>query len=56
MKNSACGNTMKGLRKRINMKLINNPKDYLKYLNKPSFTSQRSLTKILLLFTKLNLF
>ena len=41
MNNSAYGKTMENLRQRINVRLINNAKDYKKYVSKPSFVSQK---------------
>ena len=35
--NSVYGKTMENLRKRINVSLINNAKDYEKYASKPGF-------------------
>ena len=55
MNNSAYGKTMENLRKRINVGLVNNAKDYLKYVSKPTFISQKILVEILLPFMKLNL-
>ena len=40
MISSVYGKTMENLRKRINVRLVNNAKDYKKYLSKPSFVSQ----------------
>ena len=37
MINSAYGKTMENLRKRINVRLINNAKDFLKYTSKPTY-------------------
>ena len=37
--NRTFGKTMKNLRKRINIVLVNNAKDYKKYVSKPSFVS-----------------
>ena len=34
------GETLENIRKRINVRLVNNPKDYVKYISKPSFASQ----------------
>ena len=34
--NSAYGKTMENLRKRINFRLLNNEKDFLKYTSKPT--------------------
>ena len=50
--NSVFGKKMENLRKRINVELINNAKDYLKCVSKPTFISQKYLTKMLLLFIK----
>ena len=48
MINSVYGKTMENLRKRINVRLVNNAKDFLKYTSKPTY--------ITLLFMKLNRF
>ena len=45
MVNSVFGKTMENLRKRINVKLVNNVKDYAKYVSKPSFVSRKILDK-----------
>ena len=45
MINSVLGETMENLRKRINVELINNRKDYLKCVNKPTFISQKIFSK-----------
>ena len=39
MINSVYGKTTKNVRERINLRLINNDKDYKKYVSKPSFVS-----------------
>ena len=41
--NSVFGKTMENLRKRISVKLINNAKDYVKCVSKPSFISQKNI-------------
>ena len=41
MNNSAFGKTMENLRKRINVRLVNNAGDYKKYVSEPSFVSQK---------------
>ena len=41
MNNSAYGKTMQNLRKRSNFRLVNNAKDYLKYVSNPIFISQK---------------
>ena len=43
--NSAFGKTMENLRKRINIRPVNNVGDCKKYLSKPSFVSQKILNK-----------
>ena len=39
--NSFYGKTIENLRKRINIRLVNNAKDYKKYVSRPSFVSQK---------------
>ena len=43
--NSVCGKTMENLRTRINVDLINNAKDYIRCVSKPSFFSQKISSK-----------
>ena len=45
MNNSVFGKTMENLRKRINVKLIKDAKDYVKCISKPSFVSQKIFSK-----------
>ena len=45
MNNSIFGKTMRNLKKRISVKLINNSKDYVSFLSKPSFISQKIFSK-----------
>ena len=45
MINSVYSKTMKNLRKRINVRLINNAKDYKKYVSKPSFVLQKIVSE-----------
>ena len=45
MINSVYGKTMENLRKRVNVRLVNNAKDYPKYTSKPSFVSQKFFKK-----------
>ena len=45
MINSVYGKTMENLRKRISVKLVNNEKDYLKHVSKPTFISQKIYDK-----------
>ena len=40
MNNNTFGKTMENLRKRINVRLVNNAKDYIQYTNRP-FVSQK---------------
>ena len=47
-----CGKTMENLRKRINVRLVNNAKDFLKYISRQTYIA----CKILLQFMKLNQF
>ena len=56
MINSFYGKTMENLRKRINVRLVNNAKDFLKYTSKPTYIVYKILVKIMLLFMKLNQF
>ena len=41
MINSVCGKTMENLRKRINVRLVNNAKDFLKYTSKPTYVTYK---------------
>ena len=41
MISSNYGKTMENLRKRTNVRWVNNAKDYKKYVSKPSFVSQK---------------
>ena len=43
--NSVLGKTIENLRKRISVELVNNSKDYLKCVSKPSFVSQKIFSK-----------
>ena len=45
MINSDLGKTMKNLRKRICVELINNAKDYVKYVSRPNFVLQKIFSK-----------
>ena len=53
MINSVFGKTMENLRKRINVRLINNAKDYVKCLSKPTFVSQKIFIKNLVAIHKI---
>ena len=56
MNNRVYGKTMENLTKIIKVRLVNNAKDYKKYVSRPSFLHRRYLITILLLFMKLNQF
>ena len=56
MINSVYGKTMENLRKRINVRLVNNKKDFLKYTSRSTYITQKILVKIMLLLMKLNQF
>ena len=45
MNNSTFGKAMAILRKRINVRLINNARDCIKYVNKLRFVSQKIFSK-----------
>ena len=45
MNNSGFGKTMENLRKRITVRLINNAKNYVRCITKPSFVSQKIFSK-----------
>ena len=45
MISSIYGKTMKNIRKRIGVKLVNNEKDYMKHVSKPTFLSQKFFNK-----------
>ena len=45
MNNSVLGKTTVNLRKRISVKLVNNAKDCVRCINKPSFISQKIFSK-----------
>ena len=50
--NSVYGKTMENLRKRVSVKLVNNEKDYVKYVSRPTFVSQKILDKNLVAIHK----
>ena len=56
MINFVYGKTMENLRKRINVRLVNNAKAFLKYTNKPTYITYKILVKFMLLFMKLKQF
>ena len=43
--NGVYGKTMESLRKRITLKMVNNEKDYVKHISKPTFISQKIFGK-----------
>ena len=45
MINSVYGKTMENLRKRINVRFVNNKKDFLKYTNKPTYVTHKLFNK-----------
>ena len=52
MINRVCGKTVENLRKRVNVKLVNNDKDYVKCVSRPTFVSQKILSKNLVAIHK----
>ena len=54
MINSVYGKTMENFGKRINIRLVNNGKGYLKHVIKVTFICQKIFDKHLVLFMKLN--
>ena len=52
MNNIIFGKKMENLRKIISFKLVNNAKDYVRCISKPSFVSQKIFSKIMLTFMK----
>ena len=55
MINSVYGKTMENLRKKINVRFVNNKKDFLKYTSKPTYVTHKlskKLKKKLRLFMK----
>ena len=45
MVNSVYGKAMENLRKRINVRLMNNPEDFLKYTSKPTYITHKVFGK-----------
>ena len=54
MINSVLGKTIENLRKRIDVRLVNNKKDFLKNTSRPAYVIHKYLIKIMLLFMKLS--
>ena len=46
MSNAAYGKTMENVRNRIDIRIISNDKDYLKWISKPSYMSKKDLSMI----------
>ena len=42
---SAYGKTMENLQKKINFRLVNNQKDFLKYTSRPTYITQKVFCK-----------
>ena len=55
MVNSVYGKTMETLRKRVNVKLVNNEKDNVKCVSRPTFVCQKILNKNLVAIHKIKL-
>ena len=45
MINSVYGKTMQKLRKRVNVRFVNNKKDFLKYTSKPTYVTHKLINK-----------
>ena len=45
MINSGYGKTMENLRKRINVRFVNNKKDFLKYTSRPTYVTHKLFNK-----------
>ena len=45
MINSVYGKTIENLRRRINLRLVNNAKDFLKYTSKPTYVTDKLFNK-----------
>ena len=45
MSNSIYGKTIENLRKRINVRLVNNAKDFLKYMSRPTYVTHKLFDK-----------
>ena len=52
MVNCVYGKTMEDLRKRVNVKLVNNRRDYVKCVSRPTFVSQKILSRNLVAIHK----
>ena len=56
MISSVYGKTMANLRKGINVRLVNNEKDFLKYTSRPTYITHKIFGKDYAAFMKLNQF
>ena len=56
LNNAIYGKIMEHLRNTIDVKLVNNEKDYLKCTSKPSYMSHKYLATIQLRYVKANLY
>ena len=56
MNNRVYGKTIENLRKKVNVRFVNEAKAYKNYVRKLSLFHRRYLAKLLLLFMKLNQF
>ena len=56
MINSVYGKTMENVRKRINVRLVNNKKDFLNYTTRPNYVTHKLFDKDFAAFMKLSLF
>ena len=56
MINSGYGKTMENLRQRINVTLVNNEKDFLKYTSRPTYVTHKLFDKYYAAFMKLSQF
>ena len=45
MNNSVYGKTIENLRKKVNVRLVNNAEDYKKWVSRPSFVSEKIFSK-----------
>ena len=50
--NSIYGKTPENIRKKINLRLINNAEDYVKCVNKPNFITKKLISKYFVAFIK----
>ena len=56
MNNSVLGKTMENLGKSIDVRLLNNAKDYVKYISNPSLVSQKIFSKNFVAINKIKPF